>query len=389
MSVGEDQRQNVVRHRNRTALVDRLNRRHTFAIGIIAGAGLLQVGHAVWSASNAPTTGPVAAITNADSSVGAPSGGEASSTDSPPTAFQEGRIQEAPRAAVDPPLVELTPPPSHHRVVLTTRVAPENLKYELPLPEVTRREGKLKRNEFIATILTDAGATLVAQDELFRSLRGKFDFRYAQPGQRYRLAVDHEGKVVSFEFRADVDEIYRVRRTKDDKLVAKRVEVPLSREVVEVNGSIKTSLWDAFVDAGESPALAMSLADAFQYDIDFFHDTRSGDRFRLFVEKFSNDEGVLVRYGRVYAAEYIGAFRSPVGTKRLFWFKGRRTKGYYDETGKAAQRAFLRSPLKFTRVSSPFGYRRHPILGKRHFHGGVDYAAPTGTPVQAVASGRV
>ncbi|MEL7238726.1 MAG: hypothetical protein AAGK78_07675, partial [Planctomycetota bacterium] len=188
----------------------------------------------------------------------------------------------------DPPLVELTPPPAHHRVALTTRAAPADLRYELPPPDVTRRQGKLKRNEFIATILTDAGATLVAQDELFRSLRGKFDFRYAQPGQRYRLAVDHRGKVVSFEFRADVDEIYRVRRTEADALVAKRVEVPLKREVVEVDGNIKTSLWDAFVDAGESPALAMSLADAFQYDIDFFHDTRSGDRFRLFVEKFSN-----------------------------------------------------------------------------------------------------
>ena len=296
-------------------------------------------------------------------------------------------------AAKTEALVE-TPPaaaplPRHYMAALVTRAAPPALPYDVPLPDLVRREGQLRPNEFIATILTDAGATLAAQDELFRSLRGKFDFRYAQPGQKYRLEVDHQGRVQSFEFRAKVDEVYRVRRTDDDRLKAQRVDVPLKRDVVEVDGTIKTSLWDAFVNAGESASLAMDMADAFKFDIDFFHDTRKGDRFRLFVEKFTNDEGELVRYGRVYAAEYRGAPRSPVGTKRLFWFRGKKTKGYYDETGKAAQRAFLRSPLKFTRVSSPFGYRRHPILGRRHFHGGVDYAAPRGTPVQAVASGRV
>lgn len=303
------------------------------------------------------------------------------------TASGEDKVPKTESAAVAPSAAEALP--KHHDLVLTSRAAPEGLVYSVPVPDVVHREGALKRNEFLATILTKAGATLVAQDELIRAFRGKYDFRLARPGHRYLVDVDHLGNVVGFEFRAGVDEVYRARRDDNGQLKAERVDVPVTREVVEVTGEIEKSLWEAFVDSGESEALAMELAEAFRFDIDFFHDTRKGDKFKLFVEKFTNDEGELVRYGQVYAAEYIGAPYSPVGTKRLFWFNGRKSKGYFDEKGKAAQRAFLRSPLKFTRVSSPFGYRRHPILGRRHFHGGVDYAAPTGTPVRAVAAGRV
>ena len=430
MSVGEDQQSNVNR-RSRSAWL-RLGRRHTFLLGLLLGAmgavgamivamrapsferpiataSLTEMNGAADRLSETAAAPPRRADAAAPHAMGKAQVAGASTgitkdpparvageppgvTEDPPLvalkASARGNVDEIPTID-NPPLVEPRPLPPHFRVALTTRAAPENLKYTLPVPDVVVRAGVLKRNEFIATILSDAGATLAAQDELFRSLRGKFDFRLARPGQRYRVEVDHQGQVVAFEYRAAVDEVYRVRRTDNDTLAAKRVDIPLTRDVVQVDGEITKSLWDAFIDAGESPALAMELAEAYRFDIDFFHDTRKNDKFRLFVEKFSNDEGELVRYGRIYAAEYVGAPYSPVGTKRLFWFAGRKTKGYYDEKGKAAQRAFLRSPLKFTRVSSPFGYRRHPILGRRHFHGGVDYAAPTGTPVQAVASGRV
>ena len=391
MSVGEDQQSNARSGRTRWSL-SRLDRGHTFVLGLVAGAMLLQVGR--WIGASATDDGPAVAGIHARGAAprAAPDPVQAADPATTEGATPD-RVADAERkaaeiqAAVEP--VAAPPAISHADAAPTTREAPETLDYHVPVPDLVRKEGVLKRNEFIATILTDAGATLVAQDDLFRSLRGKFDFRLARPGQRYRVEVDHQGQVVSFEFRAAVDEVYRAWRTDEGTLKAERVEVKLTREVVEVDGTINKSLWDAFVDAGESAALAMEMAEAYRFDIDFFHDTRKGDRFRLFVEKFANDEGELVRYGRIYAAEYVGAPYSPVGTKRLFWFDGKKTKGYYDEKGKAAQRAFLRSPLKFTRVSSPFGYRRHPILRRRHFHGGVDYAAPTGTPVRAVAAGTV
>ena len=251
-------------------------------------------------------------------------------------------------------------------------------------------EGLIAQNEFVTDVLARAGVNRVEADRLVRALKGVFDFRRSRPGHRYRIEVRPDGSLERFEYEAGPAEIYEVVRGAGDDLVGRRRKLELAREVVEVTGVVERSLSEAFERAGESPALAATMAQAFQYDIDFFHHARPGDRFRLFVERFSH-RGRRVRYGKLLAAEYAGVAGGPIGTKRLYWYGNDKTgtRGYYDATGKAAKRAFLRSPLKFSRISSGFGYRVHPILHRRHFHGGVDYAAPKGTPVHAVADGRV
>lgn len=257
-------------------------------------------------------------------------------------------------------------------------------------PEISVVEGEIKPNQFVATMLIEAGVSSGEADRAVRALGGLFDPTKSRPGDRYRVHVLEDGRLGRFEYRAAADQVFLVARDVDGSLVGDRLNIELEREVVEVEGEIEHSLWLAFEASGESPALAANLTEVFQFDIDFFHDTRQGDRFRFFVEKYSH-RGELVRYGRIFAAEYLGSDTSPVGTKRLYWYANEKTgtRGYYDRAGKAAQRAFLRSPLRFTRISSGYGYRRHPILGRRHFHGGIDYAAPTGTPVRSVADGTV
>lgn len=257
-------------------------------------------------------------------------------------------------------------------------------------PVIRTTEGEIEPNQFMATMLTEAGLTGGEADRTVRALSPLFDPTKSRPGDRYRVDVFEDGTLARFRYQPAPDAIYIVSRGPGGDLVGDSLDILLERTVVEVEGEIEHSLWLAFEASGESPALAANLTEAFQFDIDFFHDTRKGDRFRFYVEKFTHD-GELVRYGQIYAAEYLGAKSSPVGTKRLYWYENEstKTKGFYGEDGKAAQRAFLRSPLKFTRISSGFGYRRHPILGKHHFHGGVDYAAPRGTPVRAVADGTV
>ena len=257
--------------------------------------------------------------------------------------------------------------------------------------DVKTYNGQIKPNQFIAQVFSAAGIDAVQTDKVIRALKGKYDFTKCRPGDSYKIEVSKDNKLINFEYQAGPDQIYSVKRQEDDSFVGSKLDVKLTTETVEVVGLIEHSLWAAFENAGESPELAAKLTDAFQYDIDFFHDTRKGDKFRFFVEKVTH-KGQLVRYGQIFAAEYIGVEDGPSGSKRLYWFsggKGGRSRGFYDETGKAAQRAFLRSPLRYTRISSNYGFRRHPILGRRHFHGGVDYAAPTGTPVQSVADGRV
>lgn len=164
--------------------------------------------------------------------------------------------------------------------------------------------------------------------------------------------------------------------------------IPTRTNITVVEGKIVDSLFGAVLNTGERPELAVRLAEIFAYDLDFYTDPRPGDTFRLVFEKQTTASNDASAYGRIYAAEYINGnrkfdavlFHDPAGRP-----------AYYTADGKSLQKAFLRSPLKFAaRISSHFSRARfHPILKVYRAHLGTDYAAPVGTPVQAIANGRV
>jgi murein DD-endopeptidase MepM/ murein hydrolase activator NlpD len=154
------------------------------------------------------------------------------------------------------------------------------------------------------------------------------------------------------------------------------------------------------VDAGEKPELAMRLAAIFGWDLDFYTDPRPGDTFRVVVEKKTLANGTLVDYGRILAAEYNNAghayrailFHGPTGAPASAKATaGRPALEYYTPEGKSMKKAFLHSPLKFAApITSHFSLHRfHPILKQYRAHLGIDYGAPTGTPVQTIGDGRV
>ena len=129
----------------------------------------------------------------------------------------------------------------------------------------------------------------------------------------------------------------------------------------------------------------MLAADVLAWDVDFYQDVRY-DRMRILVEKVYAD-GKLLRYGEVLAAEYDGV---ATGRKRLFRYTDATGQtSYFDDDGVSARRGFLKSPLKYAHITSSFGRRRHPVLGYTRAHEGVDYGAPTGTPIWAVGEGAV
>jgi murein DD-endopeptidase MepM/ murein hydrolase activator NlpD len=166
------------------------------------------------------------------------------------------------------------------------------------------------------------------------------------------------------------------------------IENPLEVEVTGARARIETSLFDAGRAAGMSAPTVMVLAnEIFGWDIDFANDIRAGDEFSVLYQRRFQD-GAYVTDGRVLAAEFSNRGR----TYRAVWFESAdgSVKGYYSPEGKGMRKAFLRVPIDFARVSSGFNpKRRHPISGKVRAHRGIDFAAPTGTPIYAAGDGRI
>jgi murein DD-endopeptidase MepM/ murein hydrolase activator NlpD len=250
-----------------------------------------------------------------------------------------------------------------------------------PLHILNRR---IERDQTLSHALHAAGMSDPQVEALISALDGVFDFRKVRPGDQMRLVL-REGELDFLDYRQGPLDEWLVRRD-GDRLVASRREVEMEKRVALVELEVESSLYEAALKAGESADIALVLSDVFAWDIDFYRDVQKGDRARALVEKVMS-KGRLVRYGTVLAAQYEG---SSVGDKRVFRYElpdGLAT--YFQEDGASARKTFLKSPLKYAHVTSRFGSRFHPILKYLKAHNGVDYGAPPGTPVWAVADGVV
>jgi len=248
-------------------------------------------------------------------------------------------------------------------------------------------DGKVGKSDTLGRLLKKSGLSAAEADEVIRSLAGVLDFKAIRGGQTYHLERGADGRVKLFEL--VVNKLSRVKSARDDKgeLVGTADSAKTKLETVAIGGRIDSSLYAAVKASGESGALVDFFVDAFAYDLDFYNDTHEGDLFRVVVEKEfkidqAGEKGEFLRYKRILAAAYEGK----AGTFRIFNWGG----AYYTADGESAEKSLLKTPLKFSRVSSGFDRARmHPVLHTLRAHLGIDYAAPVGTPVWAAASGTI
>jgi len=242
------------------------------------------------------------------------------------------------------------------------------------------REERFQRGDTLARLLERLG---VSEPDARKLLRLPA-LRMLRPGQTIASETGADGALLRLSYLSARDTLTVVERA-GDAFRTLQAAAPMRTETVMRSGVIRVSLFAAADAAGIPDSVAVQIADIFAGDVDFHRDLRPGDRFAVIFEQHYF-AGRPVRAGRVLAAEFVSQGRV---YRAVNYTTAQGGSGYYAPDGGNLRKAFLRSPLEYSRISSGFGMRRHPFLQGWRAHTGVDYAAPIGTRVRAAGEGVV
>lgn len=248
------------------------------------------------------------------------------------------------------------------------------------------RQENIRRGDTIAAILNRLDVSNQDSTDFLQAARGSRAMRQLKPGKTVYAQTTADGELLTLRYFFGNEELFLMEKT-DDVFKMTEQSIELDTQIHMKSGVINSSLFAATDNAGIPNNIAMQLTEIFASGIDFYRDLRQGDRFTVVYETFSNDNGKRAKTGRVLAVEFINKGKS----HQAIYFKASNgADGYYTPEGESLRKAFLLSPLTFSRVSSGFTNARfHPILKEWRAHRGIDYAAPTGTPVRATANGII
>ena len=247
-------------------------------------------------------------------------------------------------------------------------------------------EGNVKKNEFLANILSREGVSQQTIHNIDRNKRKVFDVRKIKVGNKYAFLKTRDSIPTAKYWIYEIDRTHYAVFQLTDSLAAWRGEKEVITKIEHVGVEIKSSLWNAMAEEGCDYSLILELSDIYAWTIDFFG-IQPGDSCKVvFEEKYLAGDTVPFGIGNVLASY----FKNKGDGKYAFSFEQDGRKEYFDENGDNMRKAFLKAPLNYRRISSKFSNgRMHPVYHVVRPHHGVDYAAPIGTPVQSIGDGTV
>ena len=266
-------------------------------------------------------------------------------------------------------------PGNDHPGIVSQKQREENVTYV----------GQLSQGQSLYTSLLSKSIPQKVIKHIIRYMNSVFDFKSkSRPGDQYTITLGPNRELVSFQYQVTPLDIYSLKQDKNNQWQTAKEKVMLDKYLVNLSGKVQGSVYADITKIAGAKYPAAQFIDIFAWEIDFQKQAKPGDSFSLLMEKYCHGEE-FVCYGKILAAEYQGAV---IGVQKAFYFQeDEYIEDYYSPKGISLR---AKAPLSYSRISSGYTHKRlHPLLGYVKPHLGIDFAAPLGTPVWAVAAGTV